>query len=58
MVRIVYLRSATGEINDSDVDLAAASKAVLLGFNLKQSNVKVLEAEERRVQVGREKLIA
>jgi translation initiation factor IF-2 len=45
-VKLKVLHSATGGITESDVMLAAASKAVILGFNVRP-DVKALKLSER-----------
>lgn len=46
-VRINVLHKATGGINESDISLAAASNAIILGFNVRaNSNAKLLGEQE------------
>ena len=50
-VTLKFLLEATGDVSSSDVDLAVASKAIILGFNVKApGSVKSL-AENRGVEI-------
>jgi len=50
-VKIRVIHSAVGPINESDVELADASKAVIIGFNVvPDENARVM-AEQRRIEI-------
>ncbi len=50
-VQIRVLMAAPGEISETDVDLAAASGAVIIGFNTTASNSARLEADNLGVDI-------
>ena len=50
-VQIRVLMAAPGEISETDVDLAAASGAVIIGFNTTVSNSARLEADNMGVDI-------
>ncbi len=50
-VQIRVLMAAPGEISETDVDLAAASGAVIIGFNTTVSNAARLEADNLGVDI-------
>jgi translation initiation factor IF-2 len=50
-VRVVVLRSATGDINVSDVDLAAASDAVVIGFRVSPDGPARAAAASHNVEI-------
>ena len=50
-VQIRVLMAAPGEISETDVDLAAASGAVIIGFNTTVSNNARLEADKMGVDI-------
>eukprot|EP00955_Chlamydomonas_euryale_P051621 354904-Chlamydomonas_euryale.AAC.1 len=50
-VTLRYLLSGAGDINTSDVDLAAASDALLLGFNLEPSADVAVHAKRAGVSI-------
>ncbi len=50
-VRINILHEAAGEINDNDVMLAAASNAIIVGFNTRMSDTSRRSAQEAGVDV-------
>ena len=50
-VQIRILRKAVGNITESDVMLAAASRALILGFNVKTDPVAVRMADEQGVDI-------
>lgn len=50
-VRINVIHAAVGAINESDVELADASKAVIIGFNVVPDESARALAEQRRIEV-------
>ncbi len=50
-VKIKLLSSAVGGISSNDVLLASASKAIILGFNVRPDNKALEEAERRGVEL-------
>lgn len=50
-VTLKFLMEATGDVNTSDVDLAAASKAIILGFNIKAPGSVKSYAENKGVEI-------
>jgi len=56
-VTLRYLLSGAGDINTSDVDLAAASDALLLGFNLEPSADVAVHAKRAGVSIMTYKII-
>jgi translation initiation factor IF-2 len=50
-VRVVILRAATGDINVSDVDLAAASDAVVVGFRVGPDGLAQRAATAQNVEI-------
>ena len=50
-VRVRVIHSAVGPINESDVELADASNAVIIGFNVVPDESARAMAEQRRVEV-------
>ena len=50
-VKIRILHNAVGGISESDVTLAQASKAVILGFNVRANPSAALEADKNKVDV-------
>jgi len=50
-VKLKILSAATGGITESDVLLASASKALILGFNVRPDNKAQNEADSRSVQI-------
>lgn len=51
-VGVEILRAATGTITESDVMLASASKAVILGFNVEADNIARAAAMNEQVQIN------
>lgn len=50
-ISVNILRSATGDITESDVMLATASKAIIIGFNVKVDNAAKAQAASERVSI-------
>ncbi|KAK4285750.1 hypothetical protein QN277_002401 [Acacia crassicarpa] len=56
-VTLKFLLEATGDVSTSDVDLAVASKAIILGFNVKVSGSVKSYAENKFVEIRSYKVI-
>lgn len=56
-VDIKVLRSAVGDISESDVLLAEASQAVILGFNVSIEKNAAVRAEKQGIQIRRHRVI-
>jgi len=50
-VKIKIIHSASGSINKNDVLLAAASKAIIIGFHVRPDNIALGIAEQRKVEI-------
>lgn len=50
-VSLKFLLQATGDISASDVDLAVASKAIILGFNVKTPGAVEKYANNKGVEI-------
>lgn len=50
-VTLKFLLQATGDISTSDVDLAVASKAIILGFNVKAPGSVKTYADNKGVEI-------
>jgi len=50
-VRVKVLHSAVGGVNESDVQLAVASKAIIIGFNVRAEQRALGEADSRGVEL-------
>ncbi|MBY5033579.1 translation initiation factor IF-2 [Streptococcus gallolyticus] len=50
-VRVNVVHSAVGAINESDVTLAAASNAVIIGFNVRPTPIARQQAENEEVEI-------
>jgi translation initiation factor IF-2 len=50
-ISVNILRTATGDITESDVMLAAASKAIIIGFNVKVDNAAKAQAATERISI-------
>ncbi|KAH9615940.1 hypothetical protein KSS87_001576 [Heliosperma pusillum] len=56
-VSLKFLLQATGDISTSDVDLAVASKAIILGFNVKAPGTVEKYADNRGIEIRLYKVI-
>lgn len=52
-----FLLQATGDVSTSDVDLAAASKSIIFGFNVKAPGSVKSYADNRNVEIRLYKVI-
>ena len=50
-IRVNVIRSSVGAISESDVVLAAASKAIIIGFNIRPNNKIIEYAKEKGVDI-------
>lgn len=50
-VTLKFLLQATGDVSTSDVDLAVASKAIILGFNVKAPGSVKTYADQKGVEI-------
>ena len=50
-VTLKFLLQATGDVSNSDVDLAVASEAIILGFNVKAPGSVKSYAERKGVEI-------
>ncbi len=50
-VRVRVIHSAAGAINESDVMLASASNAIIVGFNIRPENAARVSAEKNDVEI-------
>ncbi len=50
-VKVDIIHGAVGAINESDVSLAAASNAVIIGFNVRPTPTAKTQAEEQEVEI-------
>ena len=50
-IKINVIRSSVGAISESDVVLAAASKAIIIGFNIRPNNKTIEYAKEKGVDI-------
>ncbi|MGD2026573.1 MAG: translation initiation factor IF-2 [Anaerolineales bacterium] len=50
-IRVNILHSATGNISESDVDLAAASQAIVMGFNVQADEAARVTADREGVSI-------
>ncbi|OHD27662.1 MAG: hypothetical protein A2Y38_23665 [Spirochaetes bacterium GWB1_59_5] len=51
------IRSAAGAINESDVDLASASSAIIIGFNVRPTPKAKLLADQEKVEIRKYNVI-
>jgi translation initiation factor IF-2 len=56
-VKVSFKLTGVGPIGESDVDLAAASGAIIVGFNVKADSAAVKLAERLKVQIREYKII-
>ncbi|MFK5284186.1 hypothetical protein ACI3PL_31870, partial [Lacticaseibacillus paracasei] len=50
-VRVNIIHQAVGAINESDVTLAAASNAIIIGFNVRPTALAKAQAEQDDVDI-------
>ncbi len=50
-IKVNVIRSSVGAISESDVVLAAASKAIIIGFNIRPNNKTIEYAKEKGVDI-------
>ena len=50
-VRVRILHAATGGINESDINLASVSNAIVIGFNVRPENQAALQADKEKVDM-------
>lgn len=50
-VRVRIVHSAVGAINESDITLAAASNAIIIGFNVRPTPQAKIQAEDEKVDI-------
>ena len=50
-VRVNIIHAAVGAINESDVTLASASNAIIIGFNVRPTNQAKIQADEENVDI-------
>ena len=50
-IKVSVIRSSVGAISESDVVLAAASKAIIIGFNIRPNNKIIEYAKEKGVDI-------
>ena len=56
-VRVRVIHSAVGAVNKSDIMLAVASRAIVIGFNVRPDAIAKQEAEENEVELRRYSVI-
>jgi len=56
-VRLVAIRSAAGAINESDIDLASASSAIIIGFNVRPTPKAKILADQEKVEIRKYNVI-
>ena len=56
-VRVKIVHSAVGAINESDVTLAAASNAIIIGFNVRPTPQAKVQAEQEEVDIRLHRII-
>ena len=56
-VRVKIVHSAAGAINESDVTLAAASNAIMIGFNVRPTPQAKIQAENENVDIRLHRII-
>ncbi|MBS4750027.1 translation initiation factor IF-2 [Carnobacteriaceae bacterium zg-ZUI78] len=56
-VRVRIVHSAVGAINESDITLAAASNAIIIGFNVRPTPQAKIQAEDEQVDIRLHQII-
>ncbi|AZP05429.1 translation initiation factor IF-2 [Jeotgalibaca ciconiae] len=56
-VRVRIIHSAVGAINESDITLAAASNAIIIGFNVRATPQAKIQAEQESVDIRLHRVI-
>ncbi|UJF14744.1 translation initiation factor IF-2 [Jeotgalibaca sp. MA1X17-3] len=56
-VRVRIIHSAVGAINESDITLAAASNAIIIGFNVRATPQAQVQAEQEKVDIRLHRVI-
>lgn len=56
-IKLVTVSSGVGAINESDVMLAKASKAIIVGFNVRPNSKATLLAEKEKIEIKRYNII-
>lgn len=56
-VRVKIIHSAVGAINESDVTLAAASNAIIIGFNVRPTPQAKIQADQESVDIRLHRII-
>ena len=56
-IRLSVIRAAAGAINETDVDLASASDAIIIGFNVRPTPKAKLLADQEKVDVRKYNII-
>ncbi len=56
-IRLVAIRTAAGAINESDVNLASASDAIIIGFNVRPTPKAKMLADQEKVEIRKYNII-
>jgi len=56
-IRLAVIRAAAGAINESDVDLASASNALIIGFNVRPTPKAKALADQEKVEIRKYNVI-
>ena len=56
-VRVKMIHTAVGAINESDITLAAASNAIIIGFNVRPTPQAKVQAEQEQVDIRLHRII-